>query len=342
MGESYAQPQESIACFSSCVVPVSAIAIVGGAGFIGRRLSTILQDTGHDVRVIDVQPPPTTTVDYRYGDVRDRHALNAALTGFDVVYNLAAVHRDDVKTLTMYDSVNVTGATNVCAACRDQGITRLIFTSSVAVYGNADTDVGEQQPPAPTTPYGTSKLRAEQIHRAWQAEVPRVRSLVIVRPTVVFSEGNRGNVYNLVRQIASGRFLMVGSGRNQKSMAYVGNVVAFLARMLTADSGTHLFNYVDKPDPTMHELVSIVLDVVGQPRAGRKSVPFAMGYLAGLGCDIVSAVTGKNLPISAARVRKFCSTTTFSATRLSSTGFQPPVGLRDALVQTIRHEVEDL
>ena len=58
VGESYAQPQESIACFSSCVVPVSAIAIVGGAGFIGRRLSAILQDTGHDVRVIDVQPRP--------------------------------------------------------------------------------------------------------------------------------------------------------------------------------------------------------------------------------------------------------------------------------------------
>ena len=319
---------------------MSAVAIVGGSGFIGRRLSDTLRASGHDVRIVDVQRPAGAGVDFRRADVRDRAALSAALAGSDVVYNLAAVHRDDVKPVTLYESINVTGASTLCAACRGHGVDTLIFTSSVAVYGDAQPDASEEQPPAPTTPYGESKLRAEKVYRTWQAQEPRRRSLAIVRPTVVFGEGNRGNVFQLVRQVTSGRFLMVGSGRNKKSMAYVGNVCAFLARMLTWAPGTHVCNYVDKPDLSMLELVNAIADAAGQRRSSGIRIPYALGYLAGVGCDLLSAVTGKNLPISSVRVRKFCRTTTYSSTSTASRGFQPPVGLRKALISTIRHEIE--
>ena len=74
------------------------------------------------------------------------------------------------------------------------------------------------------------------------------KTLVIIRPTVVFGEGNRGNVFNLMNQIAKNRFMMVGSGTNRKSMAYVENVAAFLEYSLSFQSGLHVHNYVDKPD----------------------------------------------------------------------------------------------
>ena len=61
-------------------------------------------------------------------------------------------------------------------------------------------------------------------------------SLIIVRPTVIFGEGNRGNVYNLFKQIASNKFLMVGDGNNKKSLAYIGNVVAFWQRVFLQTS----------------------------------------------------------------------------------------------------------
>ena len=60
---------------------------------------------------------------------------------------------------------------------------------------------------------------------AWHAKGDK--SLIIVRPTVIFGEGNRGNVFNLLNQIASGKFFMVGKGENKKSMAYIHNIVAF-------------------------------------------------------------------------------------------------------------------
>ena len=318
---------------------MAVIAIVGGGGFIGGRLAGALLGAGHEVTIVDVAPPSGREVSYRIADVCDRDALGAALEGADVVYNLAAVHRDDVRPVARYDEVNVGGAENVCAVCRELGVERLIFTSTVAVYGIAAPDAGEESDVAPFNAYGRSKLLAEQVYREWQAEAPSARSLVIVRPTVVFGEGNRGNVYDLVRQITSGRFMMVGSGHNRKSMAYVGNLSAFLVHALGLGAGSHLFNYVDKPDYSMQELVDTVANAVDRRSLSRIRIPYAVGYLGGIACDLIAAITEKKLPISAVRVKKFCSTTTFSSDRLESTGFQAPVGLREALLNTIRYEV---
>ena len=179
------------------------------------------------------------------------------------------------------------------------------------------------------------------MHRAWQAEAPERRSLVIVRPTVVFGEGNRGNVHQLLRQIIARRFVMVGSGRNRKSMAYVGNVSAFLVHALGLGAGAHLFNYVDKPDFSMQELVETMLQALERPAVIGARIPYVVGYLGGIACDMAAAVTGRRLPISAVRIRKFCSTTTFSADRVQSTGFRPPIGLREALAKTISQEVSE-
>ena len=81
--------------------------------------------------------------------------------------------------------------------CRELGIEWLIFTSSAAVYGMAAPDTAEERPVTLVNAYGRTKPVAEQEHPAWQAEAPERRSRVIVGPTVVFGEGNRGNVYDL-------------------------------------------------------------------------------------------------------------------------------------------------
>ena len=320
---------------------MSLVAVVGGAGFVGARLSATLRAEGHDVRVVDVVARETAEFAHQRADVRCRDSLAAALDGADVVYNLSAVHRDDVKPVSLYDKVNVTGAVNVCDVCREIGVAQIVFTSSVAVYGLAATSISEEEDPEPFSAYGRSKLRAEEVHREWQGEEPTRRSLVIVRPTVVFGERNRGNVYQLLRQIMTRRFVMVGSGRNRKSMAYVGNVSAFLVHVLGLGAGTHLFNYVDGPDLSMEELVQTILVALGRPPAVGLRIPYLVGYLGGVACDVASAFTGMRLPISALRVKKFCSTTTFSTSRVMATGFRRPTGLREAIGKTIKYEVCD-
>jgi len=258
-----------------------------------------------------------------------------------VFINLSAEHRDDVRPLSLYDEVNVVGASNVCDLARAKGVYKIIFTSSVAVYGFAPLGTSESGAIAPFNDYGRTKWEAEKVYKQWQAEDPQNRTLVIVRPTVVFGERNRGNVFNLLRQIASGKFVMIGDGLNRKSMAYVENVVAFLEYSLDFKPGVHIYNYIDKPDFTMNSLVAHVNKLLGRPAEIKFSFPFSIGLLIGSCFDLVAKITGKKFPISAIRVKKFCANSVYESA-IESTGFIPPVPLMKAIEKTVRFEfIED-
>ena len=253
------------------------------------------------------------------------------------IINLAAVHRDDVSPLSRYDDVNVQGAKNICEVASKHGINQIIFTSSVAIYGFATADTDESGAPNYFNDYGRTKYLAEQVYKAWQAEDTENRTLVIVRPTVIFGEGNRGNVYNLLRQIALGRFLMFGDGTNRKSMAYVENVVAFIEYSLSFEPGLHIYNYIDKPDFDMNTLISGARKTLfGKTDVGLRLPGFvgiALGYVA----DLAAMIIRKPLPVSSIRVKKFMGTTQF-ASSVSETGFVPPVSLEEGLARTLRYE----
>ncbi len=203
---------------------------------------------------------------------------------------MAAEHRDDVRPLSLYVDVNVGGAKNICTVAREKGVQTIIFTSTVAVYGFSPIGTDESGIIAPFNDYGRTKYEAEQVFKAWQAEVPTERTLVIIRPTVVFGEQNRGNVYNLLRQIASGKFVMVGNGENRKSMAYVENVAAFIEYAMSFKPGIHIYNFIDKPDFTMNRLVANVNRILGRSEKIGIRLPFALGYIVGKGFDLVAAL----------------------------------------------------
>lgn len=314
------------------------INIIGGSGFIGSALTRLLmQENASSVRIVDkVQSslfPSLSTI----ADVRDRTGLESALLHDSVIVHLAAEHRDDVRPSSLYHDVNVIGARNVCDAARATRAGTIIFTSTVAVYGFARAGTDESGALAPFNEYGRTKMEAEQVFREWQREAPASRCLVILRPTVVFGEGNRGNVYNLLKQIASGRFLMIGNGRNRKSMAYVENVAAFIRYSMKSAPGIHVYNYVDPPDFTMNELVDAVHQSLGRRNPCSFRIPFAAGYTIGRLLDFASRLTGKSCSISAVRIRKFCSDSVYHS-RVDETGFVRPVPLEQALARTIRHE----
>lgn len=160
---------------------------------------------------------------------------------------------------------------------------------------------------APFNEYGKSKYSAELVFKEWQQEDPANRALVIDRPTVAFGEQNGGNVYNLLKQIASGRFVMIGKGENCKSTAYVENIAAFLKFATTFQPGVHIYNYIDKPDFTMNKLVGTVHRILGKPEEVGFKLPYAVGLMIGKGFDLIAALTGKRLTISSIRVKKFCA-----------------------------------
>nr|WP_269763662.1 NAD-dependent epimerase/dehydratase family protein [Treponema vincentii] len=254
--------------------------------------------------------------------------------------NLAAEHRDDVEPKSLYDAVNVDGAENVCKVCTEVGIKRIIFTSSVAVYGFAPLNTNETGKINYFNDYGRTKWLAEGKYRDW-LNTDKSNSLTIIRPTVVFGEQNRGNVYNLLRQISSGFFPFIGNGKNKKSMAYVENIAAFIEFSLNNPSGEHLFNYIDKPDFDMNSLTTEVYSILGKQNHKIFHWPYWLGYFGGLCFDLLAKITGKKLAISSIRVKKFCANTLFDSINIQKTGFKPPVLLKDGLYNTIKYEFID-
>lgn len=316
--------------------PNGPVVVFGGSGFIGTRLGEVLMERRVAFRIGDIHKSLAFPHLWEHCDVRELGTLRGMAKGSTTIINLAAEHRDDVRPLSRYYDVNVGGAVRVCEAARQVGVQRVIFTSTVAVYGFQTRPVDEYGPFEPFNEYGKTKLEAERVYRAW-AEEDHARTLVIIRPTVVFGEGNRGNVYNLLRQIAKGNFLMVGTGKNVKSIAYVGNVAAFLAYSLSMEPGVHIFNYVDGPDMCTADLISNVRRCFGKTGTPVRA-PRSIAMFAGYGFDLLARASGRTFPISAIRVRKFCESTQFQADRIAATDFKPPYTLAEGLARTIQHD----
>jgi nucleoside-diphosphate-sugar epimerase len=315
------------------------ITIIGGSGFVGTRLTNRLLNVGHTVKIADKNNSAKYPQLHVYADVHELETLENALAGSDVVVNLAAEHRDDITPKSLYDDVNVAGAENVCNVCTKIGIRKIIFTSSVAVYGFAPVGTDETGKINYFNDYGRTKWLAEEKYHTWLVANPD-NSLTIIRSTVIFGEQNRGNVYNLLRQIAGGKFPMVGNGTNIKSMAYVENVAAFIEYNLNNTPGEYLFNYIDKPDFDMNTLVAEVNRILG--KSGKLfHWPYWLGYFGGLCFDLLAKISHKKLSISSIRVKKFCSNTMFEAANIKKTNFKAPVSLIEGLERTIKYEFID-
>lgn len=311
------------------------IHIIGGAGFLGTRLAKVLGRTQTPYEIFD-----KVLTESGYVDVTDPVSL-AELPTADTLVNLAAEHRDDVLPTSLYQTVNVEGARNICDHCRLKGIRKIIFTSTVAVYGSDRAIATEETIPHPNNYYGKSKLEAESVYQNWLQEDPTHRTLVVVRPTVIFGEGNRGNVYNLLNSIATKRFIMLGNGRNRKSMAYVENVATFLAHSNSFGPGLHIHNYVDHPDLSMNDLVAICrLHLFNKNGVGLR-LPASLGLCLGYVCDLIAKCSGRQFSISSLRIKKFITDSRF-ATIYSDPTYTPAISLETALTATLSHEFSHL
>jgi nucleoside-diphosphate-sugar epimerase len=313
------------------------ILVTGGSGFIGTNLVTDLLDKGHNVIIYDKQKSETYPELCIAADIRDRDKLARSMEGIDAVYHLAAEHKDDVQPVSLYYDVNVGGSENIVYALEKNGVNQLIFTSTVAVYGLNSGMPNEDSPVNPFNDYGKSKYKAETIFNHW-GDADHTHCLVTVRPTVIFGEKNRGNVYNLLHQLSSGKFIKVGKGNNRKSMAYVLNLTNFLTALLNSEPGQFVYNYADKPDLSMNELIEIFHNTLGQNHKNNFRIPYAIGLLGGYGYDALAKITGKTYPISSIRIKKFCADTVINTDKLQKTGFVPSYTIAEGLTRMIKSE----
>jgi nucleoside-diphosphate-sugar epimerase len=316
---------------------MTKICIIGGSGFVGNRLINLIKDN-YEIKIIDKKLSKSYPELSVLCDIRNIGCLREVLNGYEIVVHLAAEHTDDVSPFSLYYDVNVQGTKNILEVMDINNIHNLIFTSSVAIYGLNKSNPDEDFPADPFNHYGKSKWQAEEALRDWYEKDPNNRSLTIIRPAVIFGERNRGNVYNLLNQIASGTFIMIGKGMNIKSMVYIENIAAFLKQCIeTMKPSYRLYNYVDKPDLNMNDLVRQV-EISLNKKIPSLRLPYWLGYLGGFSFDLLARLTGKKYPISTVRIKKFCATTQFDSVAVHRTGFIAPYSISEGLHRTLQYE----
>lgn len=316
------------------------VLITGGGGFVGSYFVRKLIADGQTPVVFDLYPPSgklDDVVEYIVGDIRDHQQMVDACKGCDRVLHLAAAHHDFGISDATFQSVNVEGAKTLCDAMNEVGITKLCFYSSVAVFGDAEEPKSEETKPLPNNPYGLNKLAAEHVFKAW-ADDKLGRKCLVIRPTVTFGPGNYANMFSLIKQIDSGFYFHVG-GSNLKSLSYVENLVSatlcMWKQMEASDKCFEFYNYVCKPDLTSREIAECIAEALGKKMLPF-SVPFWLARIGALPFDVVSWATGRNLPISTARLRKLAvDQTKFESQKIRDQGYEQERSLTDGIRQMV-------
>lgn len=296
--------------------------MTGASGFIGSHFHNVLP---HEQIVnLDLNAPKfKNKAHFVKGDIRKIEDVERALAtqDCDTILSLAAEHKDFGISRDDYFKTNEFGTKVLCDAATKKGIKNFIFYSSVAIYGNNTTPSDEEMTPNPSNHYGASKLAGEKVLRAWAAEDPE-RKVLVIRPVVVYGERNLANMYRLIEQIRKGRYFHIGEGKNVKSIAYVRNLVAGTMHLMQKmEPGFHAFNYADEPQLSSREIANTISQALGKNNP--LTLPYALVYAMGIPFDIAIKLTGKDLPISTNRVKKFCTETYHTASKIRNAGFVP-------------------
>jgi len=263
-----------------------SILVTGGSGYFGEILAADAVANGDRVRIFDVNPPAATPpgVEYVHGDVRDRVALRAACDGVDVVlHNVAQVPL--ARDRELFRSVNVVGTANLLVAARDAGVSKVVHTSSSAVFGIPEHNpVTEETPPRPLEAYGRAKLEAEVLCRE---AVDSGLDVTIIRPRTILGHGRLGIFGVLFEFVADGAPVYVlGSGDNRYQFVHAADLADACLRA-AGRPGPAVYNIGTTEFGTMRETLQALVDHAGTGSEVR-SLPVApaaaaMRVLATLG-----------------------------------------------------------
>lgn len=307
-------------------VPRLAV-VTGGSGFVGSYLAPRLIATGSADRVLllDRKAPEARVAGVEHVPCEIDRAIDLAPDApVDVVYHLAAACREPGFTPEEYRRDNVAGTEGVVAWMRRHDLRNLVFTSTMMVYGARDERCDETSACLPETDYGRTKLEAESIVRAWQAEAPG-RRLRIVRPAVIFGKHERNNFTKLHRALKRNTFAFVRRDATVKSCIYVKDFVRFL-EILAHDDGPHdLYNAAYPQPTTIRAVCDAMLGAYGWSR-WIPTVPYAPALAL---ASMLERLGSRS--IHPRRVQKLFFSTHIAADRMARVGFRPEFDLGAAV-----------
>ncbi|HMR55495.1 MAG TPA: NAD(P)-dependent oxidoreductase [Candidatus Doudnabacteria bacterium] len=270
-------------------------------------------------------------------DVRRKEDFLYLTVKPELIVNLAAIHREPGHAEHEYYDTNIPGAENICNWAESVNCLNIIFTSSIAVYGANEAinpePKTEQTPTKPNSPYGISKLKAEEIHKTWQQKNSE-RKLLIVRPGVIFGAGENGNVTRMLKALKRGYFVFAGNKDTAKAGGYVKelcrSIVWMWQRQIQNNSQKELYNFTVEPTPTVGQYVTAINNVLGKP-SRTINLPYGLLMFAAQVIQKLSSIVGRTAGINPARIRKLRRSNYIVAEVLQKAGYKYHYNLDSAM-----------
>ncbi len=284
------------------------VLVTGASGFLGLSLIRELCRSGWQVRAIVREPNRCPSfspeVEIRVADVRYGSQTEEMASGCEAIVHLAAkVHAIDDGSEKDYEDINIEGTKHVLDAAVRSKVSRIVFVSSVKVFGEETSGcVEETRTPNPQTAYGRSKWRAEQLVSEY-AERHRLTA-VSLRLPMVYGPTTKGNLYRMIEAIDRGRFPILPRLSSVRSLLHVENFIQAVFLCLRAPSFQRAAYIVADTEPYC------VSDLYDWLRAGlgkaapRWRVPQWI-LSGGARCgDVIQAISGSPVPLTTGQLAK--------------------------------------
>lgn len=246
---------------------MASILITGASGFVGRNLAAYLVNKNNHIITVSRRPVTEFVADNITSHVcSDEEFFSEAfwtslLSNIDCVIHLAGIaHRFSAEydNADLYFRINRDITVNLVNACVKSGVNKIIYISTIGVYGKHPDDiVDELSPFMPDNPYAFSKLEAEKEVVRICGSVSSDTKYIILRPPMIFGPSAPGNFSRLLQWIVNGRPLPFGLIENKRSMIYMENFCNVISQIILRDDIVDDDFVVADPDPvSIKELVT--------------------------------------------------------------------------------------
>jgi len=325
-----------------------SVLVTGATGSVGPNLVNRLCEEGCRVRTLSIDEPERDLyphyVEVQVGDVTDAAAVEKAVRGVNVVFHLAALlhiaNPSEVQERE-FERVNVMGTKNLVEAAIQAGVKRLVYFSTISVYGQSNGSIiNESSPTKPETIYAETKLSAEElVLDAFNKEGQPLGT--VLRLGAVYGARVKGNYRRLVHSLASKHFFPIGKGDNRRTLIYDKDVAlaALIAACHPASAGK-IYNVTDGHFHSVKEIIVAICLALGRklPKFYLPLGPVRMGVNL---ADRIGPLLGISSVGLKSALSKYCEDIAVDGSRIMhELGFRPKYDLWDGWRETIQEMKE--
>lgn len=311
------------------------ILLTGASGVLGPVVAAHLRAQGYAVRTLSRRELPALPLHVAC-EITDAAGVARAVDGVEAVVHLAAklhVENPAASLADEYERVNVEGTRVVGAAARAAGVKRLVYISTVKVYGKAQASpVAETETPAPKTIYAQTKYAGEQAAQGAGLEH------VILRLSAVYGQQVRGSWAKLISAIRRGLFVPVGDGSNLRTLTYEADVAAAIQLALESDvMANSIYNVSGFEAVTMDAILRSIYGALGRS-VPRVRVPKGLATAGVSLAERAFALAGRRSLLPVEAFQQLVESEVYSGAKLRALGFAPTLPFDETWRQAIGSE----